>query len=129
VVEDACLHSPTATQSNFTSKSVSKRIILQRQSRTAAEASSPSGFHCVHASGKRWRAQVSYGGKKHSLGSFDTKQEAALTYDRAARQCGEDTPLNYDSSKAAEEAAAYRPQVDSRLPAGGPQERRGGVVS
>jgi hypothetical protein len=29
------------------------------------------------------------------LGLFDTKQEAALAYDREARQCGEDKLLNY----------------------------------
>jgi hypothetical protein len=60
----------------------------------------------VTASGKRWRAQISYDCKHHYLGSFDTKQEAALAYDREARQCGEDKPLNYESIKAAEEAAA-----------------------
>jgi hypothetical protein len=41
------------------------------------------------------------------LGSFKTKQEAALAYDKAARQCGKDVLLNYDSLEAAEEAAAY----------------------
>jgi hypothetical protein len=38
-----------------------------------------------------------YGGKNHHLGTFDTKQEAALTDDREARQCGEEKPLNYES--------------------------------
>jgi hypothetical protein len=55
--------------------------------------------------GKRWAAYIRYGGKKHNLGTFDTKQEAALAYDRKARQCGEDKPLNYESITAAEEAA------------------------
>jgi hypothetical protein len=66
----------------------------------------PSGFYGVRASGKRWSAQIRYDSKQHYLGSFDTKQEAALAHDRAVRQCGEDTPLNYESIKAAEEAAA-----------------------
>jgi hypothetical protein len=61
----------------------------------------------VAASGKGWRATICYGSKRHNLGSFDTKQEAALAYDRKARQRGEDKPpLNYESIAAAEEAAA-----------------------
>jgi hypothetical protein len=59
----------------------------------------------VRARGKRWIAQITYDNKLHHLGTFETKQEAALAYDREARQCGEDTPLNYESIKAAEEAA------------------------
>jgi hypothetical protein len=35
----------------------------------------------------------------------DTQQEAALAYDREARQCGEDKPTNYENIKAAEGAA------------------------
>jgi hypothetical protein len=44
----------------------------------------------VYASGKRWQAQIRYNGKQHSLGGFDTKEEAALEYDRAARQLGKE---------------------------------------
>jgi hypothetical protein len=68
----------------------------------------PSGFYGVHAKGGRWEASLRTGpnSKKHYLGSFGTKQEAALAYDRKARQCEDDTLLNYGSIKAAEEAAA-----------------------
>jgi hypothetical protein len=59
----------------------------------------------VSASGKRWAAKVHYNSKHHTLGSFDTKQEAALAYDRWAKHCSEDRPLNYESIAAAEEAA------------------------
>jgi hypothetical protein len=54
-----------------------------------------SGFYGVYAKGKRWQAYIRYDNKTHKLGTFDTKQEAALAYDRAAKQCGEDKPLNY----------------------------------
>jgi hypothetical protein len=64
-----------------------------------------SGFYGVSANNKRWNARIRYDKKQHSLGTFDTKQEAALAYDREARQCGKDRPLNYESIKAAEEAA------------------------
>jgi hypothetical protein len=58
----------------------------------------------VSASKKRWKATIYYDGKVRNLGTFNTKQEAAPTYDREARQRGEGRPLNY-SIKAAEEAA------------------------
>jgi hypothetical protein len=71
----------------------------------------PSGFYGVTASGKRWKAQIRYDSKMHNIGTFDTKQEAALAYDREARQYGEDKLLNYESIKAAEEAAAQSRQA------------------
>jgi hypothetical protein len=71
------------------------------------EARRPApGFYGVSASHKRRSAKIYYDDKQHYLGTFDTKQEAALAYDRAARQCEKDTLLNYESIAAAEEAAA-----------------------
>jgi hypothetical protein len=42
----------------------------------------------VYANGKRWLARINYDNKTHCLGTFDTKQEAALVYDAVARQRG-----------------------------------------
>jgi hypothetical protein len=77
----------------------------RKRPRTDGEAEPPSGFYGVRAHRKRWAADIYYDSKKHYLGIFGTKQEAALAYDRKARQCGKDKPLNYESIAAAEEAA------------------------
>jgi hypothetical protein len=81
----------------------------------------PSGFHGVYAHHHRWQAQITYDGKKHHLGYFNTEQEAALTYDKEARQCGEEKLLNYDSIKAAEEAAVQAQASSSSAPQKPPQ--------
>jgi hypothetical protein len=53
------------------------------------------------------QAQVCYDGKKHNLGSFNTKQEAAAAYDTAVRELqGADAVCNYASAEEGAAAAA-----------------------
>ena len=33
-------------------------------------------------SGEKYKAQITYDGKKHYLGRFDTREEAGVAYDR-----------------------------------------------
>jgi hypothetical protein len=49
--------------------------------------------------------KIQYDSKNHNLGSFDTKQEAALAYDTEARRTGLSKQLNYMTIEAAKEAA------------------------
>jgi hypothetical protein len=73
----------------------------------AVRARPASGFYDVSASKSRWVAKIRYGGKQHRLGSFDTKQQAALVYDREARaNGGGEKPLNYETIEEAKQAAA-----------------------
>jgi hypothetical protein len=67
----------------------------------------------VAVSGKRWQATICYDSTHHHLGTLETKQEAALAYDRQARQCGEDKHLNHESIKVAEETAAAHAQAQA----------------
>jgi hypothetical protein len=88
----------------FVREATTPQVMKEAKEKIGREA--VSGFYGVSATGKQWYAKICYDGKSHHLGVFDTKQEAALAYDREARQCGEDKPVNYESIKAAEEAAA-----------------------
>jgi hypothetical protein len=45
-------------------------------------------FYGAAAHGKRWKAQITYGGKNHHIGAFDTMQEAALAYTHTPGQQG-----------------------------------------
>lgn len=56
-----------------------------------------TGFKCIdlRPSG-RWRAWIFYDGRKHSLGQFETPEEAARAYDAAASVAyGEFARLNF----------------------------------
>jgi hypothetical protein len=73
----------------------------------------PSGFYGVRTNGRnknRHEATITRNGKTCALGTFGTKEEAALVYDRQARETIGTNPqstlsLNYETIAAAEEAA------------------------
>jgi hypothetical protein len=72
-----------------------------------------SGFYGVSpsSSGHKWVAQLCYDGKNRRLGSFYTKEEAAVVYDKAVREhrgtCGRARAIcNYATAEEGEAAAA-----------------------
>jgi serine protease inhibitor ecotin len=69
--------------------------IIQYQYLTMAEApiskkrkrgnpNRKTGLIGVYKNGKKYQALLRYGGKQHRLGSFDTKEQAGMAYDRVA---------------------------------------------
>jgi hypothetical protein len=68
-----------------------------------------SGFYGVAANRGDWSASVRYAGKSHSLGTFCTKEEAAVAHDAATRQHADEirnAAYNHESAVTGEAAAA-----------------------
>ena len=67
-----------------------------------------SGYYGVRANGKNWQAET-HAGKYLYLGTFRTKEEAAVAYDAETRQHRSNKSgglYNFDSAEAGEAAAA-----------------------
>jgi hypothetical protein len=90
--------------------SAAKRKVVKEESRPRPL----SGFYGVSSSkqksGKVWQAKINYDNKCNYIGSFNTKEAAALAYDRETRKRGFDDgfkrALNYDTIEEAQSAAA-----------------------
>ena len=52
----------------------------------------------VHKHGGKWQALIKVGGTLETHGSFDTQKEAALAFDRRARQVGRGTNFRKDGT-------------------------------
>jgi hypothetical protein len=79
-----------------------------------------SGFYGVSVNGKRWKARLRYGGKEHNLGTYNTKEEAALAYDRAARQHkGAKAVCNFEAPEGNETPALIGAPAPAPVPSTG----------
>ena len=87
-------------------------IAPQQNAHRARRRRNPSGFRGVSRSSPgRWRARIALDGKRVSLGSYKTPEEAARAYDEAAREYyGEFAMTNA-------ELFGLKPQRNRRSPA------------
>lgn len=71
---------------------------------------SRSGYTGVYQDGKRWLAEIKVGGKRHPLGRYDTREEAARARDRATIQhFGERVFLNFPHEAPGAEGGSATP--------------------
>jgi predicted transcriptional regulator len=75
---------------------------------------SKTGLIGVSKSGKKYQARIRYGGTEHNLGTFNTKEQAGMAYDRAAIIINKSTEeisftLNYPNMADHEREVAFLP--------------------
>lgn len=95
---------------------------IQNQQNRKITTRSRSGFKGVTASGSRWLARIHVDGRQIHLGYHDTAQQAALTYDHAARRFfGRYARVNLPDMP---EMGAYRTRLDHILAGTQPKRKR-----
>ncbi len=68
----------------------------QNQRNQGRRCDNTSGFKGVRRHGEKWQAQIALNGVQKHLGNFNTPEEAAHAYDKAARELhGEFAYLNF----------------------------------
>jgi hypothetical protein len=90
-------HRGEKAQLNFPTKK-EQAAVEAKQQRWVKCGEAPSKYRGVNWNKRnsKWIAQISYDGKNRGLGSFEDEEEAARTYDRAARaHKGEKAQLNF----------------------------------
>jgi hypothetical protein len=76
--------------------SLEMRAETKRRQMAGRTVSSRSGYRGVYRRRKRWAAIISVAGKPVHIATFDTRQEAALAWDRRARELrGASTWVNF----------------------------------
>jgi len=89
-----------------------------------------TGLIGVYKSHKKYQAVVDYGGTQHNLGTFDTKEQAGIAYDRfVADKSTEEVSftLNYPnmSDPEREEALKVEPPPKKKRKQGNPNQKTG----
>ena len=84
----------------------------------------------LYKSGEKYRAEIWYGGKSKNLGSFDTKEEAGMAYDRFVIDKSTEEvsfTLNYPkmSDLEREEALKVEPPLLKKRKRGNPNQETG----
>ncbi len=81
---------------------------LRAEARQAFKAGTTSRFVGVSRQGERWRAEITHRRRCYKLGRFDTEDEAAKEYDKAARRFrGQRSRPNYHPGTGEELLGAY----------------------
>jgi len=76
-----------------------RRNLQKRQIKPWTGRADESGFFGVHRSSGGYEARISFTGRQHPLGVFENATDAALRYDRAARELyGENARTNFGAS-------------------------------